>query len=1294
MNLNFMKSAFDRMGAQSKAIEELNESAKVTAASVTVGGDLYSRIDALVTVLEDMASGKSGGGGNKTSIKEAMAMAIMAPTLKPIGTGLGYIVEALNKLGPDGEKKAKAMEGIAGALSKLGDVGKSIFAFAGYMALSIPLLIITAMASPLIAIALFATIGAVMLVAKILDKKKLKALAQLKKVGLALLVFAGSLALISLFIGPAIKGAIGVAIMLGIIGITLKLLDVLGILDGKRLKEFGTGMMLLGLGILAMAISFALVQLIMPQAMKGAIWALGIILVMGLMFWMLDKMGVDKSMREGIMAIAMAGIAIVGLGLAFAIFKYLIPDMETIWAAIKMLAIIGGTFMVIGLMQKPIMTGAKALLWASLAIVVVALSFIILNALIPPGEMTLESFMPLLVVAGIAAAFVIIGLGASLIQQGAIAMILAGVSVILIALAVRMIAKPLQKGGWELIGQIGALIAMLGIEFGLFGLASPFILAGAAAMLVAGVAMIAIAGGTAAMGAVLNKSKKLLQPAPSGEGSNLSVLLNTIGDAFSMWPWRAAGILVGAAAMLTAGLALISIGVGISKFQVISEKADLPKLAENIAFMVGSLAVPFNLIGGGGTLSVKDPMTGKMVDIKFTGGGGGFFGLGGSNPVAMGISSVHGMGAALTGIAKGVQSMASLKFPTGFDKEGNATGYETLSGDIWKTVIENTVTMIGSLAVPFAMIGNGLTITDPETGQQIKLPGGGKKGLLASIFGGGESNPVADGISSVQGMGEALTGLAMGVQAMALLKMPSGFDPETGEPTGFQPFNLDHAKTVTANTKTLITALSGTFAQIGNSPNAKTSWWGGKSTIQKGIDLAQGMGTPLKNLATGVQDMANLKFAKGYDAEGKATGYYTISDLDKIVPKIERNSQMLIKALTNVFTTIGGSDAAKGRGWTFWKPTKFEKGIKLVEKIADPFKKLAGAAKNAANIVKDVKNAQEVQEKVKAMIQAITEASGEKTESEINTSIRLINALGHNYNIFSYAIPKIVSAVNSFQAKQGKSFMSVFGGESTPETLVPKLMMLKGLSTAYNKMSGAIPKMTAAINSLAPESMTSFVRIIGGTTFFPGQAEAKTKMFIVIGKTFSRMGDAVPKISSAVNQLDPFKATIMKNMFMGPVSKIRPIAGYTAQALLWRSIGRNMEANAKSFPEVASAINSMDLTKLQESRQMFEALAVLSSQDSPDDILAAMGESLEKALENLAEMIEKFKTSVSEGNEENASILEKAAGGLGKSIGAFTSGITGGGSGGDSAQVVAAINKMHRSLSGSGIRIKNVDDLG
>lgn len=135
-----------------------------------------------------------------------------------------------------------------------------------------------------------------------------------------------------------------------------------------------------------------------------------------------------------------------------------------------------------------------------------------------------------------------------------------------------------------------------------------------------------------------------------------------------------------------------------------------------------------------------------------------------------------------------------------------------------------------------------------------------------------------------------------------------------------------------------------------------------------------------------------------------------------------------------------------------------------------------------------------------------------------------------------------------------------------------------------------------------------------------------------------------------------------------------------------------MTANSSAFPKVAESINSMDLTKLRESRQMFEALAVLASGDSPDDILAAMGESLEDALQNLADMIEQFKTSVGEGNAENASILEKAAGGIGGAIGAFKDGITGGG-GGDSAQVVAAVNTLTKVLVRSGVKISNIDDL-
>ena len=1277
------------MGSQGKAIEELNESAKLTAASVSVGGALYSRIDALVTTLENIASGKGSKGSKNMSLKESMAMAIMAPTLKPIGVGLGSIVEALNKLGPDGEKKAKAMEGIAGALAKLGEVGKAIFAFAGYMALSIPLLIITAVASPLILIALTVTIGAVMLAAKLLDEDKIKALQGLKKVGLALLVFAGSMAIISFIITPAVKGAVGMAMLLLILGITMKVLDVLGVLDGKRLQEFGKGMLLLGLGFLTLAVSFALVQLIMPMAMKGAIWALGIILVMGLMFWMLDKMGIDKSMREGIMAIALAGIAIVGLGLAFLLFSYMIPDMSTVWAAIKMLGIVGVTFAVIGAMEKPIKSGAKALLWASLSMIVVALAMLLLNALIPPGDMSIEMFKPLLVIAGVGAAFAVIGLAGPLIQSGGTAMIVAAIGIILVAVALKIIQKPLEKGGWGLIGQVGGLLAMIGIEFGLFGLAAPFILAGAAAMLVAGVAMIAIAGGTAAMAAVMDKSAKLLAEHPSGDGTNLKVLMGTIGDSFNMWPWEAAGIVLGAAAMITAGVALITVGVGIKKFQKLSETADLPLLAENISYMIGSLAVPFQKIGAGGTITVKDPISGKNVDIKFSGGGGGFFGMGGSNPVSMGISSVHGMGGALTGIAKGVQSMANLKFPTGYDKEGNATGYETLGGDIWKSVIENTIFMVGALAVPFAKIGSGLEIT-ADDGTKIKLPGGGKKGLFASIFGGGESNPVADGIASVQGMGTALTGIAMGVQAMAMLKFPTGFDPKTGEASGYEVFNAAHAETVTTNTEMLIGALTKTFAKIGKSPDAEGgSWWGGKSTIQKGVDLVASFGLPLTNLAKGVQDMANLRFANKWDADGKAIGWVTMSGMDSLLPKIESNTRKLIQAMTNVFTTIGGG---KSKTSSWWQgETKFEKGIAIIEMIAEPFAKLGKAAKHAGSVVESVKNADEMRGKVQAMVEAISNAGNGESESQLQQRINYLYAVSHAYDIFSYAIPKIVTGVNAFVAEKGKAFMSVFGGETSPESLVPKLMLLKGLSDAYGKMSWAIPKLLAGIATLVPEQMNSFVKVIGGDVQDGVLATAKKAMFVEIGTTFGIMGNSIPRITAAINGLNNDNATTMKDMFIGPVGIFNPSRGYEAQTELWQAIGGNMTANATSFPAVATAINSMDLTKLKESRQMFEALAVLAGGDSPDDILAAMGESLETALQNLADMLKEFKGAVTEGNAENTSILERAAGAVGGAIGSFASGVTGGG-GGDSAEVVSAIRGLRSALVKTGIKVSNMPD--
>ena len=1352
MNANFLKNAFDRLGGQDKILGEIKDNTLIMANSVTKGGDLYSRIDSLVTVLEDLVKGKKGGAPKGIGMGEALAMSVMAPTLKPIGLGLGYIVEAINKLDDNGEQKAKALESIIGTLTKLGEVGKSILVFAGYMILAIPFLLVTAAASPLILLSMAATVGAVMLVGRMLDKKTMKKLERLKSVGWGILAFVGTMALVSLiavpaikgtlgflavfglfvlgmrliemigvanpkymemlgkgmmhlglgvlafmgalaivsfFVPQAIKGLIGFVIVFGLFILAFRLIEMIGVANPEYMEELGKGLLFLGLGILAFMFSMALVSLVGPFALKGMLWSLAIIVPILGLFWLMEYMGLNESMKDSAQALAWAAIGILAIGIAFALFNIIVPDWGAIFNTILVVGLVAAAFWLIGKGQKEIYKGAMAMIIAGVAMIVVAIAFLILSTLFPSSEMSLDTFAPLLIIGAVGVAFVLLGLGASLILQGAAAMIVAGIAVILLAVGLLILQKPLEKGGWEFIGQVGALIAMIALEFGLLGLAAPFILIGAAAMLVAGVAMIMLGAGVGVMAAVMKKGGEITKADKDGN-TPMGLLIGSIGDSFNMWPWEAAGIALGAGAMVVAGMALILVGVGVKQFAKLAEEIDLVETAQNISRLIGALAVPFSVIGGGGTLTVIDPVTGKEVDVTFSGGSGGFFGLGGSNPVSMGIMAVMNMGRALTNIAGGVQSMANLKFPTGFDKDGKATGYNKINSEDVVNVSTNTAYLVGALAAPFAKIGKGgkTTIKDPMTGKDIEVDFGAPSdgGIMGFLKGGGD---VQKGIAAVKNLGTTLSNLAIGVQEMAMLKMPTGFDAE-GKPTGFVPFDANSAQMVTSNTEMLVGALSGTFAKIGANPDAAgDTWWGGKSNITKGIELVSGMGTPLFNLAQGVQEMANLKFPAEYDAEGNVTKWYTIKDLGTLLPKIESNSIKLISALTNVFTKLG-EKKPKGRGWAFWKPTNFEKGIALVEQVGEPFQKLASAAQSAANVTKAVDDADKMHNTIKLMMDALM-GIGENTNfAMLPFRIALIEATEKAYKTFETAIPAIVNATAEFKPELGKSFMSIFGGDVNPDTLPAKITMLTILSAAYGKMSQSIPKITAAIATLMPEQANSVRGLLGGMYNYA----AKTAMYTVLGLTYTQMGAAIPNMTSAINSLDDHKAKIFSGIFINKEKGGLFSNKYEDQQKLWTTIGTSMMMTSIAMPKIAEGINNMDLAKLTEARTMFEALGVLANGGEAEDILAEMGESLEKAMERLADILKTFQTTVGEQTESNETIPEKIAGALGGVIGAFKDGARGGGGGGgNSAEVVSAINQLNRVLVKNGVKISNIDDL-
>jgi hypothetical protein len=1033
---------------------------------------------------------------------------------------------------------------------------------------------VAVLGTPLIALTLRALIAGINFGTKNLDQEKLEKVKMMGDVGKSILILAATLALVTLISKSALEGALVSVLLIGTIALIAyaipdKVLD--------KMKSMGTAVLDVALGLLALSLTFALVSIIAGPAIKGAILSIFVIGAIALAFYVLEEFGVIDNMEKAGKGLMFAGLSILALGVSLALFQVLMPDITTVLMVVGTVIAIGLAFALVGIAGDYIENGAKSLLWVSLSIIVLGLSLLFFGKIIGniTGEEAAKSLGALLVIGLLAAGFALIGLGEQFIKKGAIAMILVGASLIVIGIGFKIITAALGPDPLPMIGATMALIGGLGIVFGIAG-AGPipaFIALGAGAMIVAGVALLAVGAGIAVISKVLSGGNidKL-----TDEKTGLVPVFKAIGEAFVMWPWTAAGILLGSGAMVAAGVALMTVGLGLKRFAKLqNEGLDLPELGKNISLMLGTLAVPFHKIGAGEEMEVLGA-DGTITKVKFGGGGGGLFGLGKKNTVAVGVASTLNMGKALTGIAKGVQAMANLKFPTAFDKEGNPTSFETIGGDAFKKVITNTMMMVGSLAVPFAKIGMGgeQEILGPD-GNPITVDFGkpSSGGLLGFLSGGGA---VQMGIKSVMNMGQALSNIAGGVQDMALLKFPTGFDKE-GKATGYRQFNVDDAKAVADNTQMLVGSLTGTFQEIGSNPNAQNgSWWGGKSTIEKGIAIVTGIGEPLLNLAKGVEAMAKLKFPI-YDKDGKITGYQTIGNAEGLKDKIKTNTQMLIEALTDTLMAIGGGKAQTSSWWG--GETTFEKGIEIVSMIGEPYKKLGESVKTIIEIV-------------------------------------------------------------------GNMDSKAFAG----------------------KMADIIGVFTNVGEGADPQAI-----------------KEQRWMIAAIGNTFEKMGNSVPGVITAINGYNPEVGNQFFGALLGPVDEGARAEGYAKQATLWATIGGTMVKTSESMPAIAESINSMDLAKVTELRTLFEALGVLSEGGEPSDILAQMGESLEAALQNLADMLAEFKGSVEEGAAAQVETGGVISGAIKK--------ITGGGSssrssGGDNTQVVAAINKLQSTLVSQGIKVK------
>ena len=1182
MNFKFLQSAFDKLGGQTDILTEIKDNTALTASAVNPGGELFDRMDRMVTAMENIESSAAGGKGG---LQQAIILKLVAPTLKPIGLGLGFIIDALEKAGP-GKELAEKMDALTKGLVVLGDIGLSILKFAGYIILATPLLLIAGAASIIWIPALMLMIKGVSYAAEGLDEKKMKNIALLGDVGKSILVLAGSLALVALLAIPAMIGLLATTLILvGIAGV-FKIIDMIGA-DPKKMEDFGDALKSLGIGLLLLSGTLALISIVAAPVLTGLLVAMAVIGGIGLTFWLLDTLGADKSMRKGALALMLVGLSIVVLGGSLALFNILVPDFEV---ALKSVALIGG----------------------------------------------------------VALAYALAGVFASQIVKGALSMVLAGISLVVVGFGLKLMSDAIpKKGGWEFIGQVAAVVGGLAVAMAAAGLAAPFIAPGAAVMILAGGALIAIGAGLKSIASVDFKSLGTIDEKGSkpfnfsgqvsegflgfGAGrrkSNFEVAVESIAAGLALGPLSIAGILAGAPTLILASGALLGISKGLKSFKEVAKDADLPGLKGNMNLIVSGLADTFAEVG-----------------TKYPGGGGGLmsslFGSGSdTSVVAQGISAVSGMGRALKGIAKGVQAMAELKFPTGYDKDGNPTGYETI----------NLTSAVPALIANTQLIVSGLSKTFAEVGESDAAQG-------STWF---TSSSYEKGIEVVKKMGTPLYNLANGVQNMANLKFPTGYDKD-GNPTGFKTIGDigGLVKKLSANTKAIIIGLAGVFDEVGKSGAGESGGWFSKSNFEKGIEVAMSLGEPYTELS----DVVN-----------------TVVDITGKIGGMGEGIKAKVTAMIETISHIG----------TFWGD-QFNNGVSVAMRIGAPYAALSGATADVTNITSSISDATDLREKVTAMIESITNAGGDVGADILQAKTNLIYAIGRTYSNLGVAIPAIVTSVNSFIVDKGKAFAAIFGGESPAELFESKTNFLKGLTTSYLKMAVTIPLIVGSINTVQAEQLDAFTSIYGGSMHTDAETlKARETLFIAAGNSYEKIGRGSGQISSAIAGVSVEQLESFKGLFMGRVSMLRPIAGYNAQSELWNAIGGNMTATSTAFPTISSAINAMDISKLTETRQMFEALAVLAEGgESPEDILGAMGESLETAMQRLADILMEFQTSVGDAQAGQEGILTQIASMPGDFVGSLREGFSGGGGGADMGQVTSAIKQLHKQIAKHGIKIQS-----
>lgn len=370
---------------------------------------------------------------------------------------------------------------------------------------------------------------------------------------------------------------------------------------------------------------------------------------------------------------------------------------------------------------------------------------------------------------------------------------------------------------------------------------------------------------------------------------------------------------------LTLSIATMNIANALNIIKDIPEDV-LETAPINIARVVGLM---FAAIGG--------LLTGKMVLMKADGSQevincgkiekeyleSGFLS---TSPFGVLVNNATKIGDIISNIAEGLKGYAELKLPTGFKSDGTPSGFRPFKDSDFNSAAINMARIVGLM---FLAIGGLITgqMNLPDSRGNITtleitpLP---IWALRENMF---IDSPFTVLINNATKIGDIISNISKGLQDYALLKIPTGFDPKTGEPTGFTKMT---DKTFTDAAKNIAAVVTGMFVPFINMANGNFDpsdseftklvnkhefeeffheGWFNDSPAQLLLKNASKLGGIISSLTNAMKDYADFRVADKWDEKGNPIHYERI-DLNKVIPNATANITKIVTSMFGIMMDI------------------------------------------------------------------------------------------------------------------------------------------------------------------------------------------------------------------------------------------------------------------------------------------------------------------------------------------------------------------------------------------------------